>query len=443
MRTAVLVKGVLGLVLLSVVVWTGVSLRSKADYFIGYDFLAFYTSGRILNEYGPTRLYDLDLQRALHQGVEPSADRRPLWPFLNLPFVAIFFAPLARLPVKEAYFVWMIVNLTLLVATMLIMAWKPGPRGEGGSSPRSIRENLRMNFGSSTAIEVKLLCIVGALALAPTAWGLANGQLTFLVMLVIALFFKDLLNRRDRRAGVWLGFLLIKQQLLVAPLFLLAFKRGWRTLTAALVVMLTLLLLSLGMVGMDGLSAYLNIMRMGVTNDPSVSFFAQSQHNWRGLFLRYGLEGGPLLLATSLASAATLGLLLYSWRGAWRPDALRLTALVLATLIVAPHCHWQEWALLAIVLSLFVCDPEEWGEERGAALRRVEKTHTGGSDLASGDPPLRTEDWVVVFSVAIFTTLAANVFTFWQFSLAHAGAVVALIIIAGRSSRLRAVGGRY
>ena len=59
-------------------------------------------------------------------------------------------------------------------------------------------------------------------------------------------------------------------------------------------------------------------------------------------------------LATICACAATLVLLFWIWRGRWQPDPQKLIALIFATLLVSPHCHWHDYVLIGLVFALLV-----------------------------------------------------------------------------------------
>ena len=293
-----------------------------------YDFLAFYTAGRILNEFGPSVLYSLETQRALHREIEPLTDQRPLWAYLNPPFVALLFAPLALMSYRAAYILMALVNLMLLIAALLI-----GTR--------------------SQSREMRWLCTLGTLATVPAYYAFYNGQLVCLLLLIFALLLHDLQRGHDWRAGVWLALLLMKPQVIVVPVLLLAWKRRFKTLSVAAVVAAALGLVSFAMVGLAGAREYWQVMQMSVTNDPKLAFYAETMHNWRGFFLRADLSKWTTL-ATVGACAATLALLFWIWRGRWQPDPQKLIALIFAALLVSPHCHWHDYVLIGLVFALLV-----------------------------------------------------------------------------------------
>jgi hypothetical protein len=293
-----------------------------------YDFLAFYAAGRIVSEFGPSKLYDLEIQREVHRRIEPLTDRRPLWAYLNPPFAALPLAPLARLSYQSAYRLLLVINLILFIAAILIAT-------RGYSK------------------EMRLACLLGGLATVPAYYAFYNGQLVCLLLLLFALLIRDLRDGRDKRAGIWLGLLLIKPQLLIAAVLLLIWKRRSRTLLVAGAVDLALGVVSLAMIGWAGIGDYCRIAVMSATGDSSLAFFPQTMHNWRGFFLRADI-GEWAAPAAAAASLLTILALLWIWRGEWNPNPGKLIALIFVTLLVSPHCHDHDFILVGLALAVLV-----------------------------------------------------------------------------------------
>ncbi len=110
--------GVLGVVVVVVAV-AFATARDGRTWFgsmLGGDYAAFYVAGRILNEHGGDRLYDLQLQHQLYHELFPAAEPGVFLPFANAPFFALLFRPLARLPFAWSFAVWLAIGLTLFAA---------------------------------------------------------------------------------------------------------------------------------------------------------------------------------------------------------------------------------------------------------------------------------------------------------------------------------------
>jgi len=333
-RTRLSFSAIAGVFILGLlIVNMGVMMRHSLRQVPTYDFLAFYAAGLIVSEFGPSKLYDLETEREVHRSIEPLTDRRPLWAYLNPPFVALLLAPLASLPYEFAYRLLLPVNLMLFIGAILI-ATRGYPR------------------------EMRLACILGGLATVPAYYAFYNGQLVCLLLLLFALFVTDLRTGRDRRAGIWLGLMLIKPQLLIAPVLLLVWKRRSRTLVVAAGVAVLLGVVSLAMIGAAGARDYRQTAVMSAMDDRSLAFFAETMHNWRGFFLRAGM-GEWSAPATAMASVLTIAALLWMWRGDWDPSPCKLIALIFATLLVSPHCHDHDFILAGLALALLASAVKE------------------------------------------------------------------------------------
>jgi hypothetical protein len=100
---------------------TPVNRRTILGTDLGYDYSVFYMAGKILNEYGATRLYDMKLQADFHRTL------RPYWPadktiaYLYPPFLALPLGPLARLPFVYSYLIWLLVSAGLYLAGLLLI----------------------------------------------------------------------------------------------------------------------------------------------------------------------------------------------------------------------------------------------------------------------------------------------------------------------------------
>lgn len=199
----------------------------------GGDFVEFYNSGKILNEYGPNRLYDFDLQDELMREFLPSGLTLP---FVTPPYVAILFSPLARLPLWLAYLLWILISIALYVGAITLAL-----RLE--LLPRRITLLVCLGFPPFFMLVI------------------AGGQISAIGCFIFALWLY--LSRRHRKlsAGAVLGLLLYKPTLVIFLLPALLFSRQFRMLIGFTVVSGLLLILSVWMIGPAGLIRYLAILR--------------------------------------------------------------------------------------------------------------------------------------------------------------------------------------
>ena len=119
-------------ILLVIVIGVGYRLVSgsqsstSAAWTVGGDFVAFYIGGRILNDYDPARLYDLDLQEQLYRELVPDATRLAL-PYPYPPFVAALFRPLALLPYSAALVIFLTVMPLVFLGSIALLVRQFGP----------------------------------------------------------------------------------------------------------------------------------------------------------------------------------------------------------------------------------------------------------------------------------------------------------------------------
>src|SRR5438876_706616 len=208
------------------------------------DFLPLHTGGRLFWQ-DRTHLYDLERQLAVETPtMAPYSLVKEVLPYNYPPFFALLLVPLAWLPFPFAYATATVLNLLCLALTLRLL----------------IR---RLALGSDQTFWLLLL----AFCAVPVYVTLFQGQTSFLALLFLTLYVLDLQEGREVRAGAWAGLLLFKPQLLLLPLLILAWRRCWQGLLALMVVVTALSLLSLLLVGMEGLQQHVLLMRQMATAD--------------------------------------------------------------------------------------------------------------------------------------------------------------------------------
>src|ERR1700722_11295484 len=97
-------------------VYNAVQMQSRNGSSVEYGgFVNFYAMGRILNEYPPADLYDLNLQNRICNEIHPPKPGG-YGPIPYPPFVGIPFKLLARMHYSTAYIVWLSISLALYLA---------------------------------------------------------------------------------------------------------------------------------------------------------------------------------------------------------------------------------------------------------------------------------------------------------------------------------------
>ena len=169
---------------------------------VGGDFRGFYYAGEYARSGQSAHLYDR-IEEILRGG-------RVETPFMHPPIVALLFAPISLLPypVALALFIVLSIGCWLFVCTIL--------EAELDDAAPTRETWLVVRF-------------------APVAYSLAYGQMTALLAVPLALFVVSLRRKRDVAAGLALGLLAIKPQMVVGLLVYLALQRRFRAIVSAIV----------------------------------------------------------------------------------------------------------------------------------------------------------------------------------------------------------------
>lgn len=300
-------------------------------YLLAVDFRAYYTAGQMLWAGVRGDFYDLATQYWWQHLLMPEVPgQRFLLPFLNPPFVALALAPFTLLPLEWAYVAWAAVNVALLALTCRIVLQALGHAGPGAR-----------------------LCVLGlALTFVPVTFALAQGQLTFVLVLGLLLSWAALRKGDDFRGGLWLSLLLIKPQVAVVPALVLAWKGRTRGLAGLAVAGAGLLIVSLAMVGWEGLWGYVQMTLAIPAWGDAYGVHPQAMYTWRGfLHLLLGTDSAADVQTWWLLGVAVaLVLLAWSWRGGWSAASpvfdLQWAALVVVALLLSPHANSHDVSVL-------------------------------------------------------------------------------------------------
>ncbi|HEY6337792.1 MAG TPA: glycosyltransferase family 87 protein [Candidatus Sulfotelmatobacter sp.] len=306
----------------------------------GYpDFTVFYTAGTILREGMRHQLYDPHIQYRVQQeftGGLIESRRGPL-PYIHPPLEALVFLPLTLLAYRQAFVAWDVLNLMALFAVAVLLrrhltALRPIPPWE---------------------------FVLGFLAFFPVFLCLLQGQDSILLLLLYALGFSALKRDSDFLAGGWFGLALFKFQFVLPLILLIALWKRKRAALGFAVVACVWALLSVGLVGWEGMVAYPKYV-LQIAKAPSLGGVPpQLMPSLRGL-----LEGWSFMAAAAsvpaalsgfvlLASAALLGFAAIKGRLAARGhlDVAFSLALV-AAVLTSWHTNAHDLCLLLLPLVL-------------------------------------------------------------------------------------------
>jgi hypothetical protein len=282
------------------------------------DLTLAYIGARIGIEHGWTHLYSLSLQHQLFDELRPSAPFNDGERFISPPPSAWVLVPLTVFGAAATVYVWLLASVAALVAAWWIAA------------PGSAR--------------ARALWLIAALAWYPVQYSLSLAQPDLIVLVAAIACWKLADKGRPYLAGALLGVSVLKPQLTLAlPLVLLVAGR-WRIAAAWAVTIGVLAIVSVLVIGQQGLSDY----RMLLSDAEHVAnnrYFTPAYVFGPGT-LSYAVQA--ILVAIGLAGA-------YVNR---QSSLARLFAIGLVTSTLgATYWHVQDYAILAGAAWLFWRDP--------------------------------------------------------------------------------------
>lgn len=285
-----------GVILCGVSLKLGFEGRSFLGRPLGGDFVEFYTTGKILNQYAPERIYDLRLATSLQHAAVPTMPETQMLVFAHTPFVASLFRPFALLPYAWAYVVWLTFSAGLYALALGLL--------------------FRTLDLDACDRKTGFLLAFSVTPFLFETW--IGGQMSVVVFFLWALFFWCLEKRRPSAAGFVLALCLFKPTLVALPVLMLVLGRRWRVVTGFAAGAGAMALLSLGTVGVAGCRAWMEALAM---NGQTAAQAGEAWHLAKYVdvlaFSHLLLVHGPL--AADIA-AITVSLVAVTWLGAawWR-----------------------------------------------------------------------------------------------------------------------------
>jgi hypothetical protein len=296
------------------------------------DLRPFYSSGTIVRTGHASELYVYDFQQQVQNAVV--SQREGALPFLYPPFAALLFVPLSLLSYRHAFVTLLLLNLIFLGATaMLLRAFLPAVREYS-------RFVLPALYGCFFFVSVALM----------------QGQISFLLLLILSGTWVSLHTQRPLLAGLLLACALMKFQLALPMFALFIFWRQWRVVYGFLCGALVLGVASFAIVGWAGLLSYKNSLTDVATQGAASAIAARQRYgmfptdmpNLHGLSygLSHGAHWGQVLNVIFCCGAVGF---------AMRQSASLLVA-VPAAMLVSYHMQPHDLTLLLLPLTILFND---------------------------------------------------------------------------------------
>jgi Glycosyltransferase family 87 len=320
---------IFALCLWSVYTWNMATpgLLDRAGNLKGTDFLHFYTLGSLALAHRGGDLYNMNAQSELSAQCVPAAAGiryLPLYP----PQVSIFFAPFARLSYPCALMLWLAMS-AFIYGLCCYAVWRACP-------------NLRHH---------RFTVLILALAF-PAFWHLiAWGQTSALALACFTLAFLALRARREFLAGLALGCLIFKPQLALAAAIVFLVTLNWKVIAGALISAAAQWTAAWFYYGPGPLREWmrtlLDIPRLLPLLEPRL-YQTHSLRTFWSMLVPWPSASLALYLITALLVSA---LAIACWRSRL-PLSLRYSALLLATVLLAPHLTVYDLVILAPAFPL-------------------------------------------------------------------------------------------
>lgn len=356
------------------------------------DYVAFYAGGKLVLEGRGSDLYNIESISAEEREIMGrEVGGTGTLAFFNPPFVALLFTPVALLPVGTAALVLLCLNLILLLVTGSVLRHQLQIRG----------------------LWRCLAFWLAVLSFQPVFWLVGHNQLSMLLVLGFLGFYVFEKQDKPRLAGFALLLLLVKPQATLLAVAILAWKRQWAVLVPFTAVGVSLVLLSVTVSGISVLWHYPRFLLDSAGWEGSRGVDIGGMYGWNGFFATLLPYGEPLYVSVASAmTIATVGTVLYTLRGPWRPESsafpLAIGVLCLGSLLINPHVYLQDTVVVGLSLALGWLGWQGKTRTRALWLAIVFVTWA----LASRTMRLQADSDLNLFTPVIalmFVTLAAGV----------------------------------
>lgn len=306
------------------------SNQNKMCYGLGGDFFAYWSAGKIMNEHSLTDVYDLELLRQTQKDIQLSASVTAAdFNGVEVPYLPVFLSPFmlfAKISPVYSLLAWSVINFVAYTLYLLFF----------------IKSYNQKTF--------PFPLVLFAIICHPFLYNMTLGQINVFLVICVGEFIRAFHANKPTQAGLWLGGLLLKPQLLILILPYLLIHRKFKTLTGFAVSSLSLLAVSFAMVGSEGFLDLKDILLESA--DGGAASLPQTMINWRMVGNNIGLftspvVGGTIILAGSAVTGAA-ALLIFSKK--MPVDNTRETIALLGIFAATCLATWHSHLYMTIIL---------------------------------------------------------------------------------------------
>jgi hypothetical protein len=296
---------------------------------LAIDYCAFLSAGRIANTTGYADVYDIAILGQAQSGIMPHSSEISTFVVSPVAYLPIFIMPfqlfslLAPLP---SFVLWTLFNAGVLFIYMRFFIKKT----------------------TGQALQAHLL-VLFALSL-PVYWNFFNGQVNVWLVVCVGEFMRAAMNGKPFRAGLWMGGLLIKPQILILIGAALLLQRSFKLLAGFATASAALFVISFFLLGHKGMQQLVDLW-LGFagglpTNDVEIMM------NWRMIGLYLSNISFPLFerVITGMGMTATLLAAAYIWRKPLNFHSTNFAAALLGLLSATGLFAWHSHIHTAMML---------------------------------------------------------------------------------------------
>ena len=188
----------------------------------------------------------------------------------------------------------------------------------------------------------------------PTISNFTNGQVEVLLLIGAGEFLRLAMNKKPVAAGLWLGLLLLKPQVLLLVIPALILLGNWKTFAGFCSTAVALIGVSVGLAGMDGMIAMANMW--GKFAPGIASAAPELMMNWRAAALlvndAFGTWAGWILAGVGILG--TFYLYFRLMRPKTEFGSPRWVMVMLGVFLASCSITWHAHAHMAMVLIPFL-----------------------------------------------------------------------------------------
>lgn len=332
-------------------VWAVISAISSAERLIGpdaepaffkfhaADFGGFYTGATIAHRGDYENLGNIDIQKTVQAQIQRAEGTGWKWfnPLPHPPILSFFTSPLARLPIRTAYWVWVLGSFAAAASAAYLLARAMTP---------------------AVPVATTIIMITFEPLWHLVWWGQVDAYILLPFAAGCALLVRSRSRDDDIASGALMGFMAIIPQYAIVPFLALAWGRRWAAAGMAAMGG-ALALASALLVGRTGVEHYRDMAEYFGAFSGTATVTEWAMFNIRGVILRQFPDLGATT-AERLVWGVSLGLGVLAVVAAGRslprrraPD-LALGLAALAALVTSYHTHRQTMIFMFVIFVAFI-----------------------------------------------------------------------------------------